>query len=230
MSEQRNQRSFMSRDKVEMIYSLFIKEKKTKEICELMGLSKPTVSKVLNYIQLDGKNYVDNFVPRKKPRSVSLTAIRHIEKLVTDAPACTQKSMKASLAETGIELSQPTISRRLKNAQITRKRLSLIPIERNSPRLIEDRLKYAMSLRNIEKTKIVYVDETGFNLHTNKHYGYSMINTKAYDTVPANRGRNVSLLCSVSIVGIVAYELIEGPYNSSKFVCFLVEKLFSALT
>lgn len=64
-----------------------------------------------------------------------------------------------------------------------------------------------MNLRNMDKMKLIYIDETGFNIYTSKSYGYSLVNTKAYNTVPANRGRNVSLLCAVSIDGMIAYEL-----------------------
>ena len=126
-------------------------------------------------------------------------------------------------------MCQSVISRRLTSLNITRKRLSLVPQERNAPQVIEERLKYAMSLKQNDRNELIYLDGIGFNLHTSKHYGYSLINTQAYRVVPANRGRNISLLCALSHRGLVSYELSEGPYNAAKFAGFLTEKLFPAL-
>jgi hypothetical protein len=41
---------------------------------------------------------------------------------------------------------------------------------------------------------LVYLDETGVNLHQSKNYGYSPINEKAYKIVNGNRGQNISCM------------------------------------
>ena len=75
--------------------------------------------------------------------------------------------------------------------------LSLIPAERNSPRILEARQLYARELLNILPERLVYLDETGFNLHTTQHHGYSVRNIIAFLTVPTNRRQNVSLIAAI---------------------------------
>ena len=82
---------------------------------------------------------------------------------------------------------------------ITKTRLSLVLAERNSKRILGLQPIFAMEMYLIRKSNLVYLEETGFNLHKSQHYGYSPAGQKAYITVPANNGQNVSLLCVISI-------------------------------
>ena len=134
--------------------------------------------------------------------------------------------MKESLHEIlGDYLSQPTISRRIKQIGVTRKRLSLVPAERNTAERKDDRLLFITSILNFSTENLVYLDETGFNNHTGRSYGYSNINQKAFSIVPVNKGKNRSLMCAISIDGVIAYEYKSGAYNSELFVQFIIQKL-----
>ena len=62
--------------------------------------------------------------------------------------------------------------------------------------------------------RLFYLDETGFNLHTSDHYCYSPKNMEAVTIIPANIGRNISLLSIISTKGIISCDIIEGRYNS----------------
>ena len=77
-----------------------------------------------------------------------------------------QRGITEELSKTGIRISQLTICRTLNKLHITRKRLSLVPNERNSPSNIEARKAYGRAMENKEISDLVYLDETGFNLHT----------------------------------------------------------------
>ena len=100
---------------------------------------------------------------------------------------------------------------------ISRKRLSLIPEERNSARNLDLRISYASDIENFDVSKLVYLDETGFNLHTSSKYGYSEKNTKAYLTVPANKGINISLMCAINKDNVIGFEIIDGAFNGDIF-------------
>ena len=83
-----------------------------------------------------------------------------------------------------------TISRKIKKIGITRKRLTLIPGEKNSAANLDARAIYASEVSRISLENLIFLDETGFNQHTRRKYGYSVINQKAYINVPANRNVN----------------------------------------
>lgn len=105
--------------------------------------------------------------------------------------------------------------------KLQRKRLSLIPEERNTHERLEARAIYANEVSNISYDNLVFLDETGFNEHTRRLYGYAPVNQKAYITVPANRNVNKSLICAISVTGIVGHEIKTGSYNSEVFIKFL---------
>ncbi|KAG0434189.1 hypothetical protein DMUE_5269 [Dictyocoela muelleri] len=68
---------------------------------------------------------------------------------------------------------------------------------------------------------ILFFDESGFNLHTSNNYGFSMPNEDAIISVNSSRGGNISLCALFSISGIVDYVIVEGSFNSKKFVEFI---------
>jgi transposase len=72
---------------------------------------------------------------------------------------------------------------------------------------------------------ILFLDETGFNLHTSNNYGYSPVNTDAYRTVPRSRGRNVSLLAMASNSQIISIKTRLGAYNRDSYLEFLRESV-----
>jgi hypothetical protein len=93
---------------------------------------------------------------------------------------------------TNTNISQPTISRKLKKIKFTRKLLSLIPIERNSQANIDIRFNYSNDISRFPFNNLIFLDECGINFHTKRHYEYSSHNTPAFINVPGNRGVNLS--------------------------------------
>lgn len=144
-----------------------------------------------------------------------------IETIARDDNTLTQRGIAEVLKEYGIDKQQSFISRRLKNIGVTRKRISRIPEDRNSQRITNMRAIYCSDVSVIPLDRLVFLDETGFNLHTSQTYGYSKVGTKAYTTVKSNRGINQSLMCAISIDGIIGSEIISGAYNGDKFKCFI---------
>ncbi|KAI0990432.1 hypothetical protein GJ496_002017 [Pomphorhynchus laevis] len=120
-----------------------------------------------------------------------------------------------------VVVPQPTISRIIKKIGITCKKLSIIPEERNVAERIAARKEYAIDVSRISDNNLVFLDETGFNEHLNRHFGYSPINNKAYTIVPANKGINRSVICAINSKGIIGYQYRQGSYNANLFIEFL---------
>ena len=87
-----------------------------------------------------------------------------------------------------------------------------------------------MSMSNIRDENLIFIDETGINLHQSQNYGYSPIGQKAYITVPSNRGRNISLLCAITFEnGLIAHQIIRGSFNGELLANFITNILHPAL-
>jgi len=53
-------------------------------------------------------------------------------------------------------------------------------MERNTSERIDSRAIYVSEILIIERKNLIFLDETGFNQHAQRTYGYSQRNTKAY--------------------------------------------------
>lgn len=144
------------------------------------------------------------------------------EQFIFNQIACDNSLIQSELKDKvqeqfGTTMSQSTISRKLKKIGLPRKRLSMIPEERNTLERIQARAIYANELINISHDNLVFLDETGFNQHTRRVYGYAPVNQKAYINVPANRNVNRSLMCAITNGGVIAFEWKTRAYNSDSY-------------
>lgn len=224
-------RKIITKEIYEIVNRLLRDESKTiKEIAETVDLSPKTVTNISKTLEFEFGNYESLNESKKKKALLKRDVVKPIDLVINNFIACnndiTLKEIKEELfKKMEVSLSISSISRKLKKLGITRKRLSLIPEERNSLEKIDQRAIYAAEVSKYTISNLVFLDETGFNLHTSRKYGYSSKNTKAYKTVSANKGKNLSCLCVISYDGLVAYEKRSGRYNSSFFIEFIYEYL-----
>lgn len=78
-----------------------------------------------------------------------------------------------------IDVSERTIYRNLQAMKWTRKRLSYVPETRNQLNTLELRQAYASEVQGYRNDNLVFLDESGFNLHTSPRYGWSPCGTRA---------------------------------------------------
>jgi transposase len=119
------------------------------------------------------------------------------------------------------KVTEDRVGKLLCKMGFTRKILTKIPIERNSANVIEQRKAYCEMIDSLPDKKILFLDETGFNLHTSNNWGYSPKGQPAIASIPASRGRNLSLLSVISMTGLIAYAIVDGPVNGKLFLSFL---------
>ncbi|XP_047144964.2 torsin-1A [Hydra vulgaris] len=73
------------------------------------------------------------------------------------------------------------------------------------------------------------VDKTEFNVHTKCTYDSLLRGTPAILQSPANRGKNVSLICAVSTTRVLAYEIKTGGWNADSFCTFITTMMAPAI-
>ncbi|KAG0438357.1 hypothetical protein DMUE_3142 [Dictyocoela muelleri] len=122
----------------------------------------------------------------------------------------TQLGMVKKLSARGMEYSQPSISLLLSKMNISRKRLVSIADKKNDTATSESRHQFSIKYRRYDNDDLLYLDETGFRLHSKRAYEYSPVNLPARITVKANKRRNVSLMCLISVRGNFIAKLLMG--------------------
>ena len=146
---------------------------------EIVNLPKSSVCRAVKKIQESKTDFI-NSLKNKTPRKVSSEVetrqqfIKNtVEDLLNSNPGFTQGGIQQKLREMGYTCSQPTVSRIIKKLNFKRKRLTKIPEGRNCPSTLESRRQYVLSIMNRQDREFIFLDETGFNLHTSNHYGYA---------------------------------------------------------
>ncbi|CAG8831258.1 10501_t:CDS:1, partial [Cetraspora pellucida] len=72
---------------------------------------------------------------------------------------------------------------------------------------------------------MVYIDETGFNLHFSKSRGHACCGRPAIRKVISNRGKNISVIAAINDNEVLHYKSILGSVNSEIFATFIDELL-----
>jgi transposase len=198
----------------------------TRDIASSFGISSSCVYswiKKFSEINFDPEK-VGLLLGKRGPKFKNIDErISKLANIISEDCSFTQLGMSRKLANENIHISQSTVCLALKKMEMTRKRLVLISDKKNDPDTIASRHLFAVNYRRYIDSDLLYIDETGFNLHTKRSYGYSPINVPARMTVKANRGRNVTLLALISVNGVLGFKIIDGACNSVKLEEFLSE-------
>ncbi|KII74693.1 hypothetical protein RF11_11391 [Thelohanellus kitauei] len=84
-------------------------------------------------------------------------------------------------------------------------------------------------INDIPDKSLIFIDETGINLHLNTHYGYAPTGMAQILNEPANRGQNISCLVAISISGVVSFLIEDGAINGNIFTNFLENQIFTSI-
>lgn len=186
---------------------------------------KPATARSIVLRYEDGSSLEDGRGGRRE-ETVKLTSdvVDRIVALVDDQPDTTLKVIKEKLAAgpAGVNLSITSIARALDGKLITMKKLQDVPAERNTPRVKADRAAYAEWYLQNNRGRLIYIDETCFNLFTKRTRGRAERGQPAFRQLNFQRGKNLNLVMAVaSGAGIVYYELQDHTMTSERFNYFL---------
>jgi len=86
-----------------------------------------------------------------------------------------------------------------------------------------------MVAEKVEPQRLVFVDEMGTNTSLSVLNAWSRIGKRAYCSVPRNRGKNTTLLASMSVEGMGSALAVEGATDREVFEAYLEEVLAPSL-
>jgi hypothetical protein len=81
----------------------------------------------------------------------------------------------------------------------------------------------------IDQARLVFVDEMGANVSLSPLYAWSRRSQRAYAKTPRNRGKNVTLLASITAEGVGPCLAVEGPTTRGVFEAYLQRVLAPSL-
>jgi transposase len=84
-------------------------------------------------------------------------------------------------------------------------------------------------MKEQDASEFVFVDECGSNLALTPLYARAPKGQRVTDSVPRNRGKNTTLIASLSLEGLGASMILEGAANAGAFEAYLEHILVPSL-
>ncbi|KII74695.1 hypothetical protein RF11_11393 [Thelohanellus kitauei] len=216
-------------DDVKMLAIGYIQRNPEKSIAEVarnLSLYERSLRYTYSKFLRDG-NVIQNNQAGPKYVKVEDQHKLRIGEYIEENPIITIAQILSKLQEDfNLVLSKSTICRTIKKLNITYKLVRQVPIARNTPEIIEARFIYSQTYFEsiaFSTPEVVYIDETGFNLHIRRRYGRSQRGERAHIVVSNSRGRNISVCAAMNISGLVNYRSIVASFNKNEFCQFLRE-------
>ncbi len=109
------------------------------------------------------------------------------------------------------------------------KKKSFFATEQNQERVIKARQTYREKIKQIQVQDLVFLDETGSNLAMTRSHGYAKVGQRVRYEKPCNRGKNLTILGSITEEGMRTWTSFLGGTTKERMVSFLKEKLLPTL-
>jgi DDE superfamily endonuclease len=93
----------------------------------------------------------------------------------------------------------------------------------------EERAAWRGEVNELPARQLVFVDECGSNIALTPIYARAPKGERAQGGVPRNRGKNTTLIASLSLEGMGAAMILEGSANGAAFELYVEQLLAPSL-
>lgn len=163
--------------------------------------------------------------PGRKAWKVTEEVIGKIKQMQDQKADCTLKQLQHDLQEElKVDLSESTILKTLFKLGFTTKVLRTIPLQRNSPELIEQRKEYAARALEFDPKHCLYIDEMPLSCHIHRTLGRSVKGSPAAIKQRGSKSRNTTVIAAISPhYGLVHFNYHLGGTDGDRFKNFMLE-------
>ena len=97
--------------------------------------------------------------------------------------------------------------------------------EQDTPDIRKQRDDYRQWLDQVDVRNLVFIDEAGVHLGMVPLFGRAFRGERAIDSVPRNRGTNISLIGALSLDGLIASMSLSGSVDTAVFLSYVNQVL-----
>jgi transposase len=98
-----------------------------------------------------------------------------------------------------------------------------------SERREQERIGFREQMKQVDASRLIFVDECGLSIALTPLYARAPKGERAHGSVPRNRGKNTTLLASLSLEGVGASMILEGAVNAVAFEVYVEQILAPSL-
>jgi transposase len=195
------------------------------QIIKLLGVSRATIKRYLKQRRETG-DVAPKAIPGRPPKELDLLQAELETQLRAHNDVSLAEHCRLWEHSHGLRVSPSTMHEAIKRLGWTRKKKTLGATERRE----DERAKFREQMKQVDARRLVVVDESGANITLTPIYARAPKGQRAHGSVPRNRGKNTTLLASLSLSGVGASMLIEGAVNARAFEAYVEQVLVPSLT
>lgn len=204
---------------------------KWEEAEKVFEVSHASIGRILNEEKARLEGHPPKPAPKRRGRKSPLTIDMKMWMLdeIEHDSQLTLKSLLVKVEQKfNIHTNESSISKTLDEMDITWKNVLTIPMSWNNIETITARAAFISKLGQYIGRPIIYLDESGFNLHTKKSKGRALAGQPAILTV-APKGKRINIIGALSEQGIVHYDILTSisskkrGTNAVDFKIFLID-------
>lgn len=205
----------------------FTDRKEVSEIAQLAGCSERSIYNVLRMYREYGHTSNHHARTRARPRALDIGDVNYIVSLLDANPALYLDELQALLEENrGVEVSLSTLSRTIRRAALTHKRVAHAALERNE--LL--RATWQAANGELPMEYFVWLDEASVDDRTNQRdSGWAALGRACVRRAAFLRGQRFSILPALTCDGVIALDIFEGSVNKERFIQFVEQQLVCSI-
>lgn len=136
-----------------------------------------------------------------------------LARLISEQPDATLKELKA---RGGFTCTLTTLWRTLRRFNLTFKKKSLHPSERDDPKVQAKRRRYRAQVGQIKPKRLVFVDETGVNTSMTRSHAWAPRGERAKGSAPTSWSAT-TVIAAVGLDGVKAPLVFSGATDTTAF-------------
>ena len=201
-----------------------------KDICHLLGIKKTLVYNVLGQYQRLGtvSNPYKYSCTVGRPRALNQADYAFLSAIIDHWRSLYLDELLEELQlKRNVQTTLSTLSRTLKQLGVTRKMVSARAYERNQ-------LSWALYMNQIaeevpDANMLMFIDEAAKDERmVFRRFGRSKRGIRCITRRRFIRGTRYSIIPVLTLDGIIAYDIVEGPVDTERFVKFLKDQVVSS--
>jgi transposase len=215
----------ISNETRKIIIDNYEEKKSISHISEFLKIPRPTIYSIV-------KTYLQTGSTQKRSRggAMNIKITDEIKEIIFDIvdndPSISLEKISQKVEDRcRVKISKSGIDGALRRFHFSLKQVSFCP-EARITELNEDRRKtyareYIALIGNIDDSKIIFLDEVGFNISMRSKRGRAVRGQTPVVKVPVLRSRNISVCCAMTKNGILFKEINTRAYNAQSFLGYL---------
>ncbi len=199
------------------------------ELAILFGVSTSSVKRYIRLAAEQGSVEPAAMGGARRPRLVTAEGETFIRQRLAESPGLLLRELAAEYTSRfGVRVSARRMGDAVARMGFTRKRAKKRPPASQRKDVVEDRQAWLDRLPTLDITKLIFMDEAGFNRSLTGNYGWAPRGETPIIVTPS-KGKNATVIGAIDQDGIVGLGVMEGYMNTGDLLWYLKEALLPEL-